>query len=54
MGVPCIASLAGKVCAENFIGSLHDVMEEMISVVNVFLICALKSCQVMSHWEETG
>lgn len=33
---PSIASCVGKVCAENSISSLNDVMEEMIRVVMFF------------------
>lgn len=54
MGAACIASFVGKACAKNSAGSLYDVMEEMIRVVNVLLICALNACQVMRGWEEIG
>lgn len=54
MGALSIASFVGKVCAENSVSSLYDVMEEMIRVVNVLLISALNTCQVMRCWEEIG
>lgn len=53
-GAPSIASFVGKVYTENSIGFLYDVMEEMISVVNILLICALNACQIMRGWEEIG
>lgn len=46
--------LLGEVCTENSVGILYDVMEEMISVMNVLFICALNTCQVMRGWEEIG
>lgn len=52
VGALSIASFVGKVCAENSVRTLHDVMEEMIRVVNVLLISALNTCQVMRGWEE--
>lgn len=52
MGAPSIASCVGKVCAENSMSSLYDVMEEMIRVVNVLLISALNACHIMKDWEE--
>lgn len=52
MGALSIASCVGKVCTENSIGFLYDVMEEMISVVNALLICTCNACQIMRSWEE--
>lgn len=55
MGDPSIASFVGKVCAENSVSSLYDVMEEMITVVNVLLIStlnALNTCQILRGWKE--
>lgn len=55
MGAPSIASFVGKVCAENSVGSLYDVMEEMIRVVSVLLICALNACQSLGrNWLMQG
>lgn len=47
VGAFSIASFVGKVCAEDSVRSLYDVMEEMIRGVNVLLISALYTRQVM-------
>lgn len=39
---------------ENYVGSLYDVMEEMIRAVNVLLSFAFSACQVMRGWDEIG